>query len=106
MGAGFPALPVRINSAPDTLNNDQFMPWMAINSQGVIAVVFYSKLDNVTPFARVDAATMRKLRNVGEGEAVYVCVGGKDGYVGRDGRAPEGDPGPRARPVDGAGGAG
>src|SRR5204862_6040905 len=55
VGAGFPALPVRINSAPDTLNNDQFMPWMAINSQGVIAVVFYSKLANVTPCARVDA---------------------------------------------------
>jgi uncharacterized cupin superfamily protein len=39
---------------------------------------------------RVDAATPRKLRNVGEVDAVYVCVGGKDGYVGRDGRAPEG----------------
>lgn len=35
--------------------------------------------------ARVDAATVRSLRNVGEGEAVYVCVGGADGYVGRDG---------------------
>lgn len=40
--------------------------------------------------ARVDAATLRKIRNVGEGDATYVCVGGKDGYVGRDGRAPEG----------------
>src|SRR5437764_12024744 len=57
-------------------------------------------------FARVDAATMRKLRNVGEGDAVYVCVGGKDGYVGRDAHAPEGQPGPRARPLDAAGGAG
>jgi mannose-6-phosphate isomerase-like protein (cupin superfamily) len=35
--------------------------------------------------ARVDAATPRKLRAVG-GEAVYVCAGGKDGYVGRDGK--------------------
>jgi len=35
--------------------------------------------------ARVDAATPRSLRNVGDGEAVYVCVGGADGYVGRDG---------------------
>ena len=41
--------------------------------------------------ARVDASTVRRLRNVGEGEAVYVCVGGKDGYVGRDGHAPEGE---------------
>jgi mannose-6-phosphate isomerase-like protein (cupin superfamily) len=48
-------------------------------------------------FARVDAATMRRLRNVGEEDAVYLCVGGKDGYVGRDGRVPEDDPGPRAR---------
>jgi mannose-6-phosphate isomerase-like protein (cupin superfamily) len=48
-------------------------------------------------FARVDAPTLRKLRNVGDGDAVYVCVGGKDGYVGRDGRVPAGDPGPRAR---------
>ena len=55
-------------------------------------------------FARVDAPTMRKLRNVGEGDSVYLCVGGKDGYVGRDGRAPEGDPGPRARRIDGSGG--
>jgi mannose-6-phosphate isomerase-like protein (cupin superfamily) len=40
---------------------------------------------------RVDAATRRKIRNVGTGDAVYVIVGGKDGYVGRDGRAPEGE---------------
>src|SRR5271168_3456471 len=39
-------------------------------------------------FARVDAATPRKLRNVGDTDAVYVCVGGKDGYIGRDGHAP------------------
>jgi uncharacterized cupin superfamily protein len=35
--------------------------------------------------ARVDAATVRSLKNVGDGEATYVCAGGKDGYVGRDG---------------------
>jgi uncharacterized cupin superfamily protein len=34
--------------------------------------------------ARVDATTPRRLRNVGEGDAVYLCVGGSDGYVGRD----------------------
>lgn len=42
-------------------------------------------------FARVDAATVRKMRNVGEGDAIYLCAGGKDGYVGRDGRLPEGE---------------
>jgi uncharacterized cupin superfamily protein len=41
--------------------------------------------------ARVDASTVRKLRNVGSDDAVYVIVGGKDGYVGRDGRLPEGE---------------
>jgi mannose-6-phosphate isomerase-like protein (cupin superfamily) len=40
-------------------------------------------------FAHVTAATHRRIRNVGEGDAVYVIVGGKGGYVGRDGRAPE-----------------
>jgi quercetin dioxygenase-like cupin family protein len=42
-------------------------------------------------FARVDAPTLRKVRNVGEGPALYVIAGGKDGYVGRDGRLPEGE---------------
>ena len=41
--------------------------------------------------ARVDAATVRRLRNVGDGDAVYLCVGGKGGYVGRDGRVPPGE---------------
>lgn len=41
--------------------------------------------------ARVDAATGRRLRNVGEGDAVYLCAGGHDGYVGRDGHLVEGE---------------
>ncbi len=41
--------------------------------------------------ARVDAATVRKVRNVGDVDAVYVCAGGAGGYVGRDGRVPEGE---------------
>ena len=41
--------------------------------------------------ARVDAHTVRKVENVGDGDAVYVIAGGKDGYVGRDGRLPEGE---------------
>jgi quercetin dioxygenase-like cupin family protein len=44
---------------------------------------------------RVDAATVRKVKNVGEEDAVYVVAGGKDGYVGRDGRLPEGETSPR-----------
>jgi mannose-6-phosphate isomerase-like protein (cupin superfamily) len=41
--------------------------------------------------ARVDAATVRKIKNVGSDDAVYVIAGGKDGYVGRDGRLPPGE---------------
>src|SRR3954462_1854599 len=41
--------------------------------------------------ARVDAPTVRMVRNVGPDDAVYVVVGGKNGYVGRDGRLPEGE---------------
>lgn len=45
--------------------------------------------------ARVDAATVRKMRNVGDEPAVLLIAGGKDGYVGRDGRLPEGETSPR-----------
>ena len=41
--------------------------------------------------ARVDAATVRKIRNAGDVDAVYLCAGGKDGYVGRDGRVRPGE---------------
>jgi mannose-6-phosphate isomerase-like protein (cupin superfamily) len=41
--------------------------------------------------ARVDAATVRGVANVGEEDAVILVAGGKDGYVGRDGRMPEGE---------------
>lgn len=46
-------------------------------------------------FARVDAKVVRSLKNLGDEDAIYVCVGGKDGYVGRDGRLPEGETDPR-----------
>ena len=41
--------------------------------------------------ARVEASTVRKIKNVGGEPALYVIAGGKDGYVGRDGRLPEGE---------------
>jgi mannose-6-phosphate isomerase-like protein (cupin superfamily) len=42
-------------------------------------------------FARVDAATIRSTENIGEGDLIYVVMGGKGGYIGRDGRLPEGE---------------
>jgi quercetin dioxygenase-like cupin family protein len=42
--------------------------------------------------AWVDAPTVRRIRNLSASEeAAYVIVGGKDGYVGRDGKLPEGE---------------
>ena len=42
--------------------------------------------------AWVDAPTVRKVRNLSDSEeAAYLIVGGKDGYVGRDGQLPDGE---------------
>jgi mannose-6-phosphate isomerase-like protein (cupin superfamily) len=48
--------------------------------------------------ARVDPITHRGMRNVGEEDAVIVVVGGKGGYVGRDGQAVDSD----GRPIPAA----
>ena len=53
--------------------------------------------------ARVDARTVRKIRNAGDSDAVYLCAGGKDGYVGRDGRVRAGEE-QRVRPAPRNGG--
>ncbi len=41
---------------------------------------------------RVDPATHRGMRNVGDADAIVLVAGGKDGYVGRDGQAVGDDP--------------
>ncbi len=50
--------------------------------------------------ARVDPSAHRALKNVGDEDALYVVVGAADGegYVGRDGRRPEGET-ERTRPT-------
>jgi mannose-6-phosphate isomerase-like protein (cupin superfamily) len=45
--------------------------------------------------ARVDPSTPRKTKNVGEDDAIVFVTGGRGGYVGRDGRVPEGEDNPR-----------
>jgi mannose-6-phosphate isomerase-like protein (cupin superfamily) len=61
--------------------------------RGTIAIVFDDGTEHeLTPggCAWVDAPTVRKIRNLSDSEdATYVVVGGKDGYVGRDGALPE-----------------
>jgi mannose-6-phosphate isomerase-like protein (cupin superfamily) len=41
--------------------------------------------------ARVDAGTIRQVKNFADEPAVYLVAGGKDGYVGRDGQLAEGE---------------
>ena len=48
--------------------------------------------------ARVDAPTVRTIRNHCPDDAFYVVVGAEGGYVGRDGLLPEGDDG-SPRPI-------
>jgi len=44
-------------------------------------------------FARVSPQTVRRLRNTSAtDDATYFCVGGADGYVGRDGVRPDDEP--------------
>ena len=62
---------------------------------GRIAIEFGDGSEQVLEpggLAWVDAPTHRRLRNLSESEeAIYVCVGGKDGYVGRDGQLAPGE---------------
>ena len=39
----------------------------------------------------MDAATIRKIKTWATSRAVYLVAGGKGGYVGRDGKLPEGE---------------
>ena len=50
--------------------------------------------------ARVDAQTPRRVRNVGDTDAVVLIAGGKDGYVGRDGQLAEGETGGPSPPEE------
>ena len=43
----------------------------------------------------VESTTPRRVTNIGDDELVMLVVGGKDGYVGRDGKLPEGETSPR-----------
>ena len=62
--------------------------------RGRVAITFNDDSTHVLGpggLARVDPATVRQIKNVGDEPAVYLCAGGKDGYVGRDGKLPEGE---------------
>jgi mannose-6-phosphate isomerase-like protein (cupin superfamily) len=62
--------------------------------RGTIAIQFGDGTEHVLDaggLARVDASTVRRVRNLGDDDAIYICAGGADGYVGRDGVVPETD---------------
>ena len=59
--------------------------------RGRIAIALAGEEHELGPggLARVDPATVRSLRNLSDTEeAVFLCVGGAGGYVGRDGKVP------------------
>jgi quercetin dioxygenase-like cupin family protein len=61
--------------------------------RGKIAITFGDGTTHelgVGGLARVDAPTVRSIKNVGAGDAIYLIVGARGGYVGRDGRLPDG----------------
>ena len=62
--------------------------------RGHVRITFNDDTDHLLGpggLARVDAATVRQIENVGDEPALYLVAGGKDGYVGRDGQLPEGE---------------
>ena len=56
--------------------------------------------------ARVSPETVRQMKNVGDEDAILLIAGGKGGYVGRDGKLPEGETNARGPGFDGPPGAG
>ncbi len=60
--------------------------------EGTFEIVLDGDAKRLGPggMARVDAGVKRSLKNVGDSDATYLCVGGKDGYVGRDGQLADG----------------
>jgi mannose-6-phosphate isomerase-like protein (cupin superfamily) len=71
--------------------------------EGTIEIVFGDGSTHILGpggMARVDASTVRGTRNTSDADATYVIVGAKGGYVGRDGRVPEGEDEQRGRPIE------
>jgi mannose-6-phosphate isomerase-like protein (cupin superfamily) len=56
--------------------------------KGSVAIEFGDGTEHVLDeggLARVDASTVRRVRNLRDEDAIYLCAGGAEGYVGRDG---------------------
>jgi quercetin dioxygenase-like cupin family protein len=71
--------------------------------QGRLEIDLDGKKQELGPggLALVAPQVVRGLKNLSDSEdAIYICVGGKDGYVGRDGKLPPGETDPRG-PIKG-----
>lgn len=91
LGANAIVLPPRYDAGPHFHDEQEELYFV---HSGLVEFVFHESeplLLGPGGLARVDAATVRRLRNVGDEDAVIVIVGGKGGYIGRDGRLPEGE---------------
>lgn len=91
-------LPPGIDTGPHMHERQQELYFV---HQGTIEIEFgEGEIHELAPggLARVDPDAVRTIRNRGSEDAVYVIVGAADGYVGRDGKLPEGDDG-QPRPI-------
>ena len=90
-GANAIVLPPRYEAGPH-FHDEQEELYLV--HRGLVELLFHEsepRLLGPGGLARVDAKTVRRLRNVGDEDAIVVVVGGKGGYVGRDGHIPEGE---------------
>ena len=91
LGANAIVLPPRYEAGPHFHDEQEELYFV---HRGLIELLFHEsepRLLGPGGVARVDAKTVRRLRNVGDEDAIVVVVGGKGGYVGRDGHIPEGE---------------
>ena len=90
-GANAIVLPPRYEAGPHFHDDQEELYFV---HAGLIELLFHeSETQRLGPggLTRVDPKTVRRLRNVGNEDAVVLIVGAKGGYVGRDGRMPEGE---------------
>ena len=91
LGANAIVLPPRYEAGPHFHDEQEELYFV---HQGLIELLFHeSEPRRLGPggLARVDPTTVRRLRNIGDEDAVVLVVGAKGGYVGRDAHLPEGE---------------
>ena len=91
LGANALVLPPRYEAGPHFHDDQEELYFV---HSGLIELLFHeAEPQRLGPggLARVDPKTVRRLRNIGDQDAVVLVVGAKGGYVGRDAHLPEGE---------------